>query len=135
MRGDDSSGADTGGGSTPPDLPPREAPWIETRAGELFFVNAVLVSPELVVLLPLVVGFVLRSLGLLQGPSRFIDTIPRVAAYVLPWIGWVLVVPLWTTVKNLRMEGVGTWPRRALWGMGILHVLFLAYTAWRWVVG
>lgn len=119
----------------PPNLPPRETPWIETRAGGLFFVNAVLVSPELVVLFPLAVGTVLRFLGLLEGPSRFIDTIPAVAAYVLPWIGWVFVVPLWTTMKNLRMEGVGTWARRALYGMAALHVLFLAYTAWRWIVG
>lgn len=123
------------GGSGPPNLPPRDTPWIETRPGGLFFVNAVLVSPELVVLFPLVVGIVLRTLGLLEGPSRFIDTIPRVAAYVLPWIGWIFVVPLWTTMKNLRMEGVGAWARRALHGMAALHGLFVAYTVWRWVVG
>lgn len=117
------------------DLPERETPWVETRAGGLFFVNAVLVAPELVVLVPLVMGAVLRGLGLLQGPSRFIDTIPQVAAYVLPWTGWILVVPLWTALRNLGMEGVGPWARRALYGMATLHVAFLAYTVWRWIVG
>lgn len=136
-HGPERGGGSTGdrGGSGPPDLPPAETPWVETRAGGLFFVNAVLVSPELVVLFPLVVGAVLRSLGLLQGTSRFIDTIPQMAAYVLPWTGWIFVIPLWSTVKNLRMEGVGYRARRALWGMASLHLLFLAYTVWRWLAG
>ncbi|MDX1567052.1 MAG: hypothetical protein R3223_04575 [Longimicrobiales bacterium] len=117
------------------DLPDRGTPWVETRAGGLFFINAVLVAPELIVLIPLILGAILRGLGLLEGPSRFIDTIPRVAAYVLPWVGWVLVVPLWTTLKNLRMDGVGPWAGRALRGMAGLHLVFLGYTVWRWIVG
>lgn len=116
-----------------PILPRREEePWIESRAGGLFFVNAVLVAPELVVLFPLLLGWTLRGLGLLRGTSRFIDTVPAVAAYVLPWVGWFLVIPLVTTLRNLRMEGVGTWPRRALYAMAALHLVFLGYTAWRW---
>lgn len=113
----------------------RGTPWVETRAGGLFFVNAVLVAPELIVVAPLLAGAVLRGLGLLQGPSRFIDTIPQVAAYVLPWTGWVLVIPLWTTIRNLRMEGVGRWARWVLYGMAGLHVAFLAYTVRSWIVG
>lgn len=113
----------------------RGVPWVETPAGELFFVNAVLVAPELMVLLPLSAGALLRALGLLEGPARFIDPFPRVAAYVLPWVGWVLVVPLWTTWRNLKMEGVKPWARRALYAMLVLHTGFLAYTLWRWVGG
>lgn len=111
----------------------RDVPWVETPAGELFFLNAVLVAPELIVLVPLLAGAVLRGLGLLQGPSRFIDPVPRVAAYVLPWVGWVLVVPLWIVWRNLRMDGVKAWARRALWGMLLLHAGFLTYTVLRWV--
>ena len=128
-------GETAGGTDDMVDLPARETPWVETRAGGLFFVNAVLVAPELIVLIPLGAGAVLRGLGLLEGPSRFIDTIPRVAAYVLPWTGWVLVVPLWTTLRNLRMKGVGPRARRALSAMAGLHLLFLAYTVWRWITG
>lgn len=128
-------GGTAGGSDDMVDLPERETPWIETRAGGLFFVNAVLVAPELIVLIPLGAGAVLRGLGLLEGPSRFIDTIPQVAAYVLPWTGWVLVVPLWTTLRNLRMDGVGPRARRALSAMAGLHLLFLAYTVWRWITG
>lgn len=113
----------------------REEPWVETRAGGLFFLNAVLVAPELVVLVPLVAGAVLRGLGVLQGPSRFIDPVPRVAAYVLPAVGWLLVVPIWSTWRNLRMEGVKPWARWALRGMLILHAGFLGYTVWRWAGG
>lgn len=109
-----------------------DEPWVETPAGGLFFVNAVLVGPELVVLFPLVVGAILRGTGLLEGPSRFIDPVPRVAAHVLPWVGWMLIGPLWLTVRNLRMEGVKAWARIALYGMAGLHLLFLGYTVWRW---
>lgn len=115
--------------------PPAEEPWVETRAGGLFFLNAVLVGPELVVLVPLILGGALRGLGLLEGPSRFIDPVPRVAAHVLPWVGWVLVVPLWTTVRNLRMRDVPPPARAALVVMILLHVGFLGYTVWRWLGG
>lgn len=113
----------------------RKSPWVESRAGGLFFVNSVLVAPELIVLLPLLVGALLRALGLLEGPSRFIDPIPRVAAHVLPAVGWLLVVPLWTTWRNLQMDGVKPWARRALYGMLVLHLSFLAYTLSRWLGG
>lgn len=113
----------------------REVPWVETRAGGLFFVNAVLVGPELVVLVPLLAGAALRSLGLVDGPSRFLDPVPRVAAHVLPWVGWLLVVPVWTTVRNLRMRNVGLGARAALFAMLALHLGFLGYTVWRWLGG
>lgn len=113
----------------------RDVPWVETRAGGFFFVNAVLVAPELIVVVPLVAGAALRALGLLEGPSRFIDPVPRVAAHFLPWIGWLLVVPLWTTWRNLRMDGVKPWARAALWAMLALHAGFLAYTVWLWTGG
>lgn len=108
-------------------------PWVETRAGGWFFVNAVLVAPELIVLVPLVARAALRAAGLVEGPSRFLDPIPAVADYMLPRLGWVLVVPIWTTVRNLRMEGVKRWARAALWAMLVLHLAFLGYTVERWL--
>jgi len=111
---------------------PEGTPWVETRPGGLFFVNAVLVAPELMVLLPWAVGTTLRGLGLLHGTSQFIDPVPEAAAYFLPWIGWGLVVPIWTTLKNLRMD-VKPWARTALWVFLVLHLSFLGYTVWSWI--
>lgn len=111
---------------------PRDMPWVETRAGGFFFVNAVLVAPEILVLIPWTVGATLRALGLLHGTSQFIDPIPEAAAYFLPWIGWGLVIPIWTTLKNLRMD-VKPWARRGLYVMLALHLSFLAYTVWSWI--
>lgn len=113
----------------------REAPWIETRPGELFFLNAVLVAPELMALAPWLAGLLLRAAGLVEGPSRFIDPIPAVADHALPWLGWALVVPAWTTLRNLRMPDVRPAARFALRGMLGVHLAFLGYTAWRWLGG
>lgn len=96
--------------------------------------NALLVAPHLMVLFPLVLGVLLRGLGVVRGPSEILDTMPRVAQHVLPWVGWLLVVPIWTTVKNLRMaERRGV--RSALVVFLLLHLSFLGYTVVRWVVG
>lgn len=111
----------------------RDEPWVETRAGGWFFLNAVLVAPELTVLVPLVAGTLLRAAGVLEGPSRFIDPVPAVAAYMLPRIGWLLVVPIWTTIHNLRMEGVERRARLALSVMLALHLAFFGYTLGRWL--
>lgn len=113
----------------------RDAPWVETRAGGLFFVNAVLVAPELMALGPWLAGLGLRAAGLVEGPSRFIDPIPAVADYALPWLGWALVVPVWTTLRNLGMSEVRGTARTALVAMLGVHLLFLGYTVWRWLGG
>lgn len=127
-----SPGPEGGPGASPPREP--ETPWVETREGALFFLNALLVAPELIVLLPLGVGALLRVLGLVRGPSEFLDTIPRMAEYVLPGVGWILVVPVWVTVKNLRIAKKPL-ARAFLSIFLLLHLGFLAYTVLRWTGG
>jgi hypothetical protein len=110
----------------------KKEPWIETRQGGWFFVNALLVAPELVVLFPLTVGFVLGFLAPDREPSPFIDTIPFVASRSIPILGWLLVIPIWTTIRNLRMEGLRL-PKVFLAIFLVLHLSFLGYTIWSWV--
>lgn len=106
--------------------------WIESREGMVFFLNAVLVAPELVVLVPVVTRAVVRALGFVRRPSPILDPVPMVAAHVLPWVGWLLVVPVALVVWNLRLEA-RPGPRRALWLFLALHLSFLAYTVGRWI--
>ena len=110
---------------------PKE-PWIETRQGGWFFVNAVLVAPELVVLFPLIVGAFLGFIVPDREPSPFLDTIPFVASKAIPILGWLLVIPIWTTIRNLRMEGLRS-PKIALGFFLLLHVSFLGFAVWSWV--
>jgi len=107
-------------------------PWIETREGGWFFVNALLVAPELVVLFPLALSWLATALAPDRAPSPFLDTIPFVASNALPFVGWVLVIPIWTTVKNLRMGG-SRLARVALGFFLLLHLSFLAYTVRSWL--
>ena len=116
------SGAGTSDGDTP---------WVETPEGGWFFVNAVLVAPELIVLFPLASRTTLRMLGLVRGPSVFLDTVPWVAGHVVPYVGWLLVIPIWATIKNL---GIATGRVRVTLFVFLgLHVSFLGYAALRWV--
>jgi len=108
------------------------APWIETPQGGWFFVNALLVAPELVVLFPLVAGLIVSFLAPGREPSPFLDTIPFVASKAIPFLGWLLVIPIWTTIRNLRMGGL-LLPRLALGIFLLLHLSFLGYTIWSWV--
>ena len=110
----------------------RNEPWVETRQGGWFFVNAVLVAPELVVLFPLAIGALLGVMVPGREPSPFIDTIPFVASKTIPILGWLLVVPIWTTIHNLRMEGLRL-PRFVLGGFLVVHLDFLAYAVRSWV--
>lgn len=107
-------------------------PWIETRQGGLFFVNAVLVAPELVVLFPLTLQLLVGLLAPERNPSPFLDTIPFVASKSIPYLGWLLVIPIWTTLKNLRIESLPL-PRLALVFFLLLHLSFLGYTVLSWV--
>ncbi|MBT8395876.1 MAG: hypothetical protein HKO65_00350 [Gemmatimonadetes bacterium] len=107
-------------------------PWVETRQGGWFFVNAVLVAPELVVLFPLALGALLGVIVPAREPSPFIDTIPFVASKAIPILGWLLVIPIWTTLRNLRMEGPKL-SRFVLVGFLLSHISFLAYAVWSWV--
>ena len=110
----------------------RSEPWIETRQGGWFFVNALLVAPEFVVLFPLLVGKFVSFISPERELSPFLDTIPSLAGMALPFLGWILVIPIWTTVKNLRMDGL-RFPRVVLVGFLFLHLSFLGYTISRWV--
>ena len=78
-------------------------PFVETPAGGLFFLNAVLAAPALLVLAPVVVRGLLRGIGAIEGPTALLDPVPAVAAYAGPWVAWLSVVPLWTSWHNLRM--------------------------------
>jgi len=111
--------------------PDDASPWVETREGGYFFVNALLFIPELVVLVPLALKGLLFVLGW-RGESVYVDTIPALAAYVLPWTGWLLVVPLWTTLRNLTME-LPAPARGALLAMLAGHLGFLGWTVGHWL--
>ena len=115
--------SETGGGAEP---------WIESRAGGLFFVNVVLVTPIFVVLVPLLLGGVLRTVGLVQGPAPVLDTIPLMADYFVPRLGW-LAAPAawvaWTTHGTVERDS----PRRWLAAFLGLHLLVVAYTLYRWI--
>lgn len=113
-------------------FPPRQEPWIETRRGGLFFVNALFVAPEFVVLFPLTLGAIVSLLAPERPPSPFLDTIPFVASKSLPFLGWLTLIPIWTTIRNLRIETLML-PRVALVFFLFLHLSFLSYTIWSWV--
>lgn len=105
--------------------------WIETREGGWFFVNAVLAAPALIVAFPLLVGGALRSLGVLEGRSRFFDTIPLIAAYVVPYAGWLAILPLWLTWRSLRWRPPPP-ARLTLWLFAAVHLAVIGYAAWWW---
>ena len=118
----------------PPEIPPAaEHPWIETRAGGLFFVNAVLAAPVLMALYPWTIRWVLRVTGVLNRPSRILDPVPAVADHVIPVLGWLAIPAAWLVVRNLRIID-RTWARRALWVFLAVHVGTVVYTVLR-VVG
>lgn len=116
----------------PAETPRSDTPWIETRAGGLFFVNVLLVTPAAVVLFPLAAGALLRAMGVLEGPSRMLDTIPMLAAYFLPRVGW-LGAPAawfaWRSLREIRRPGA----RMAMVFFLAVHLATLTYTVWRWV--
>jgi hypothetical protein len=107
-------------------------PWIETPQGGWFFVNALLVAPEMVVLVPLAAGFLVSFIAPGREMSPFLDTIPFVASKAIPFLGWFLVIPIWTTIRNLRMDGL-LLPRIALGIFLALHLSCLGYTVRSWV--
>lgn len=107
-------------------------PWIETREGGLFFVNALLVAPAVMALVPLGLGATLRALGVLVGPSPLFDTIPRMAGYFAPRLGWLAApaaLVAWKGLAEVERKG----PRRALALFLGVHVVTLACTVWLWV--
>jgi hypothetical protein len=111
--------------------PPGETRWIETRRGGLFFVNALLIFPYVMVLVPLVTRIVVRARGGLPEVSEIVDTFPLIAEYLLPRVGWMILVPLALVIRNLMIEPDPR-PRRVLWGFLAIHVLFLGWTVGVW---
>ncbi|MSR36514.1 MAG: hypothetical protein EXR95_07720 [Gemmatimonadetes bacterium] len=103
-------------------------PFVETRAGGLFFLNAVLAAPALVVLWPVLVRGGLRGIGALGGPSALLDPIPAFAAEVGPAVAWLAVVPLAATMRNLRMP----LPTAARWTLRAFALMHAGVLAW-WV--
>lgn len=101
-------------------------PFVETRAGGWFFVNAVLAGPTLLVLFPAAVRGLLRGIGAIGGPSRLLDPVPDLAARLGPYAGWLAVVPLITTLVNLRMA----LPAAARWTLRAFAVVHLGVLGW-----
>ena len=116
-----------------PDRPEASTePWIETPQGGLFFINALLVAPEMVVLFPLSLQLLVGLRADERAASPFLATIPIVASKAIPVLGWFRVVPIWTTVKNLKMESL-LLPRISLGVFLLLHLAFLGYTILSWM--
>jgi len=116
-----------------PDRSTGEDPWIETREGGLFFVNALLLFPYLMVLIPLLTRVFVRGvLGGLPEESVIVDTFPMLAEYLLPRMGWLAVGPAWLTWRNLGMEH-RVLPRLALGFLLVTHLVVVAWTVSGWL--
>lgn len=114
-----------------PDLPTRaDPPWVESRAGGLFFLNALLVAPVLMVLYPIALRGLLEVVIGFEGPSRVLDPVPMVAAYVAPVVGWLAIPAAALAIWNLRVVDRG-WARVLLWLFLGAHVGVLLYTLGR----
>ena len=110
----------------------RDTPWIETRAGGWFFVNAVLAAPALMAVYPWVIRWALRAAGILDRPSRILDPVPAVADHFIPVLGWLSIPAAWLVIRNLRMVE-RPWARRALWLFLATHLGTLVYTVTRFM--
>lgn len=115
-----------------PEVDREEQPWVETRAGGLFFLNAVLVSPIFMALYPWTLRWVLRTLGVLDRPSRILDPVPAVANHFAPFLGWVSLAGAWLVWRNLKLVD-RPWPRAALWLFMAAHLGMVAYTLALWL--
>ena len=115
----------------PPDVAPSsEEPWIETRPGGMFFVNAVLAAPVLMALYPWSIRWVLRAAGVLNRPSKILDPVPAVADHVIPILGWLAIPAAWLVVRNLRIVD-RPWARGGLLVFLAVHVGTVLYTLFR----
>ena len=123
------------GFSSPAEAPPPSAaePWIESAEGGLFFLNAVLAAPALLVLLPLALARVCEGLGFARGTELF-SVVPTVAGAFVPWLGWLALLPLVTAAWNLKREKRPL-PRALLLAFVLVHGAVLVYTLRSWIVG
>jgi len=106
-------------------------PWIETRRGGIFFLNALLIFPEVMVLFPLLTRVVVRAGGRLARAAPILDTFPTIAEYLLPRLGWILLLPIGLVVYNLSLERESL-PRLALALFLLVHLTFFAWTVAIW---
>jgi len=95
-------------------------------------VNALLIFPHAMVLVPLLTRVLVRGAGGLQEEAEIVDTFPLLAEYLLPRMGWLLVIPMALVFLNLRWEEE-RWPRAGLWAFLVLHGVFLAWTVATWL--
>ena len=108
-----------------------DEPWVETREGGLFFVNALLIFPHVMVLFPLITRTVVRAGGGFADASPIVDTFPEIAEYLLPRAGWLLVVPIALASYGLRITRAA-WARLALAVFLATHLAFLGWTVGVW---
>lgn len=107
--------------------------WIETPRGGLFFVNAILIFPYLMLIVPLLTRWFVRGVvGGLPEESTIVDTFPLLAEYMAPRMGWLAVLPLFLVVRNLGVER-GRLPRAVLWLFLLLHLALLVWTMTGWM--
>jgi hypothetical protein len=116
--------------STPPG-PVTDERWIETRRGGIFFINALLIFPQIMVMIPLVTRVFVRARGGFPGEEPIVDTFPLMAEHLLPRMGWLLVIPIALVVYNLTLEDA-PWPRIGLGFFLFLHLCFLGWTVGVW---
>jgi hypothetical protein len=114
-----------------PNLPPK-SPFFETPAGELFFRNMLFVTPALIVMVPVLMKAVVTTLGFLDGPSRVFDTLPIVAGYALPWVGWLFVFAIRPALRNLTMD-ISPRLRGLLFAFLLIHIGVLTSTVLAWI--
>ena len=111
-----------------------DSPWIETREGMTFFTHCVLIAPQFVVLFPMLLGWMVAPIGAPDSLLRILDTIPTLAAFALPFMGWLFLVPAWFAWKARAQMGP-TLARAFLALFTLLHLGFVAYAAWFWMTG
>ena len=109
-----------------------ESPWTETRPGGLFFISALLAAPVLMTLFPVSLRWLLRTFAGLDRPSKVLDPVPAVAAYVAPVVGWLAIPALLFTLYALRSID-RTWAHRLTLLFLLVHVGTIAYTVSRWL--
>lgn len=116
-----------------PSLPESgEPPWVETRAGAVFFVNALLAAPALMAVYPWALRWMLRAAGVLNRPSRILDPVPAVAAHVAPVVGWLALPALAFCLYGFRLAD-RRWARVLLGVFAVAHAATLIYTVGRWI--
>jgi hypothetical protein len=84
------------------------------------------------VLVPLATRILVRSAGGLQREAVIVDTFPLLAEYLLPRLGWLLVLPIALVFLNLRWEKDAR-PRAGLYAFLALHGVFLGWTVATWL--